>query len=73
MAGRIKAANFLMFFGMLLIFSACATPSDLTQLPPLPKKEAALGLIPQEYLCPGADSAEAPDPKLVREIQVFLE
>jgi membrane-bound lytic murein transglycosylase D len=39
----------------------------------LPKKEAALGLIPQEYLCPGADSAEAPDPKLVREIQVFLE
>ncbi|MEW6387771.1 MAG: lytic transglycosylase domain-containing protein [Thermodesulfobacteriota bacterium] len=58
---------------MLLILSACATPADLTQLPRLPKKEAAVGLIPQEYLCPGVDPAEAPDPQLVREIHAFLE
>jgi hypothetical protein len=62
-----------MFLGMTLIFSACTSSSDLTQLPRLTKKDNSVGLIPQEYLCPGADPAEAPDPKLVREIQAFLE
>ncbi|OGP73106.1 MAG: hypothetical protein A2Y80_00765 [Deltaproteobacteria bacterium RBG_13_58_19] len=62
-----------MFLGMILFFSACAAQSDLTQLPRLPKKEASLGLIPPEYLCPGADPAEAPDPQLVQEIKAYLE
>ena len=47
------------------------------QRAPLPRLEkeaggASGGLIPQEYLCPGAGQA-APDPRLVREIAAFLE
>jgi membrane-bound lytic murein transglycosylase D len=48
----------------------CATPPAVT--PRLAVKEAPLGLIPPEYLCPGS-APEALDPKLAREIKDFLD
>jgi membrane-bound lytic murein transglycosylase D len=58
--------------GLALLFPACATPPGLDKLPTLPQKEVSRGLVPQEYLCPGTKQA-APDPKLAKEIQAFLE
>ena len=58
--------------GLALLFPACTTPPGLDQLPTLPQKEVSRGLVPQEYLCPGTKQA-VPDPRLVREIQLFLE
>jgi len=58
--------------GVALFFPACATGPGMEILPTLPQKEAARGLVPQEYLCPGVGQ-EAPDPRLAKEIQAFLE
>lgn len=73
---RAKGGEWAPVFGLLLcsvlMFAGCATSLGEGQLPRL-EKEAASGLVPPEYLCPGGAVQEAPDPKLVKEIQAFLE
>jgi membrane-bound lytic murein transglycosylase D len=61
----------LLLLGIIFITS-CATDSGIEKLPTLPQKEVSRGLVPQEYLCPGTGQA-ALNPRLVTEIQVFLE
>jgi hypothetical protein len=57
---------------LLLFAAACAHAPGTEKLPTLPLQEVSRGLVPQEYLCPGTGQA-ALDPRLVREIQGFLE
>ena len=72
MGEKESATKTIVILGLSFFFSACATPSGVDQLPTLVQKEASQGLVPQEYLCPGT-GREAPDPRLVKEIQAFLE
>ena len=72
MGKKESATKTIVILGLSFFFSACATPSGVDQLPTLPQKEVSQGLVPKEYLCPGT-GREAPDPRLVKEIQAFLE
>ena len=58
----------------IFVLAGCSGLTSERQLPRLEKEAggASGGLIPQEYVCPGA-GREAPDPRLVKEIQAFLE
>jgi membrane-bound lytic murein transglycosylase D len=58
--------------GLALFSPACANLPGTEKLPTLSPKEVSRGLVPKEYLCPGAGQV-APDPRLVKEIQTFLE
>ena len=60
-----------LLLGAILMLGGCSALTGEPQLPRL-EKEAVAGLVPQEYLCPGTGWA-APDPRLVKEIQAFLE
>jgi membrane-bound lytic murein transglycosylase D len=64
--------NLVLMLGLALLVSACAGPSGEASLPRLEAKEVSQGIIPKEYRCPGTGQ-EAPDPRLVKEIQGFLE
>jgi len=55
-----------------LFFPACALPPDQARLPRVTVPESSQGLVPQDYLCPGAAPKEGVDPELAREIQAFL-
>jgi len=61
-----------LLLALALLLPACAAPSGVAELPVLPRQEAPVGLVPQEYLCAGPGAA-AVDPVLAREIQSFLE
>ena len=67
-----KSAFPIALLGLVLFFPACATAPENENLPILSKKELSRGLVPQEFVCPGAGE-QAPDPQLVKEIQAFLE
>jgi hypothetical protein len=67
-----KTDKILVLVGLTLMFSSCAGAPQPEKLPTLPQKEVSRGLVPQEYICPGAGQ-QTPDPKLAKEIQAFLE
>ena len=64
--------NLALVLGLALLVSACAGASGEATLPRLEAKEVSQGIFPKEYLCPGTGH-EALDPRLVKEIQAFLE
>lgn len=70
--GRCPAPWLLL--AAIFMLAGCSGLTSERQLPRLEKEAggASGGLIPQEYLCPGTKQA-APDPRLVKEIQLFLE
>jgi membrane-bound lytic murein transglycosylase D len=61
----------LLILGLVISQSGCGTSAQTT-LPDLPVKHYPAGLVPPEYLYP-AGGEERFDPKLVQEIQAFLE
>jgi membrane-bound lytic murein transglycosylase D len=75
---KVKFGEWGPFPGLLLagilILAGCSGVTSESQLPRLEQDAGGTsgGLIPQEYLCPGTKQA-APEPRLVKEIAVFLE
>lgn len=58
--------------GLALLSSSCAAPIAATQ-PQLPEVEASRGLVPQEFLWLSSSAPVTKDPRLAREIHLFLE
>jgi membrane-bound lytic murein transglycosylase D len=59
--------------GLIILSLSCTPSTPVSPLPRLAGKDVPKEFIPKEFLCQSVNQKNALDPKLVKEIQAFLE
>ncbi len=66
-------SRWVFIFGLVAYLASCTATAPVNSLPQLSRREVPQEFIPAAYLSPPDTSPGALDPKLVQEVQAFLE